>query len=126
MRVVQLLPELNAGGVEIGTLETARSLVQAGHESIVISAGGRLVKSLKAEGIRHISLPIHKKSSNRSGKSRRSALFSKRKGRTSFTSETDCRPGSPGLLGVKCPRKPGRDLLAPFTDSTPSTPTPKS
>lgn len=40
MRVLQLLPELNAGGVETGTLETARYLVQAGHESIVISAGG--------------------------------------------------------------------------------------
>ena len=61
MRVLQLLPELNAGGVETGTLEIARSLVQAGHESIVISAGGRLVKSLKADGSRHISLPIHKK-----------------------------------------------------------------
>ena len=61
MRVLQLLPELNAGGVETGTLETARSLVRAGHESIVISAGGRLVKSLKADGSRHISLPIHKK-----------------------------------------------------------------
>ena len=61
MRVLQLLPELNAGGVETGTLETARSLVQAGHESIVISAGGRLVKSLEAEGSRHILLPIHKK-----------------------------------------------------------------
>ena len=61
MRVVQLLPELNAGGVETGTLETARSLVQAGHESIVISAGGRLAKSLESEGSRHIALPVHKK-----------------------------------------------------------------
>ena len=61
MRVLQLLPELNTGGVETGTLETARSLVQARHESIVISAGGRLVKSLEAEGSRHISLPVHKK-----------------------------------------------------------------
>lgn len=61
MRVIQLLPELNAGGVETGTLETSRSLVQAGHESIVISAGGRLVKPLEAEGSRHIALPVHKK-----------------------------------------------------------------
>lgn len=61
MRVVQLLPELNAGGVETGTLEMARSLVQAEHESIVISAGGCLVKPLEADGSRHIPLPIHKK-----------------------------------------------------------------
>ena len=126
MRVLQLLPELNAGGVETGTLEIARSLVQAGHESIVISAGGRLVKSLKADGSRHIPLPIHKKGSDQSDKSRRSALFLKRRNQTSFTSEAVYQPGSPGLPGAKCPRKPDRGLLAPFTDSTLSTPTPKS
>jgi glycosyltransferase involved in cell wall biosynthesis len=36
-------------------------LVDQGHESIVISNGGRLVTQLEAEGSRHISLPVHKK-----------------------------------------------------------------
>ncbi|MCS1410942.1 MAG: N-acetyl-alpha-D-glucosaminyl L-malate synthase [Verrucomicrobia subdivision 3 bacterium] len=61
MRIIQLLPELNAGGVEKGTLEIAQGLVADGHESIVISAGGRLVKSLENEGSRHITLPVHEK-----------------------------------------------------------------
>ncbi|WP_428820123.1 glycosyltransferase family 4 protein [Microbulbifer sp. MCCC 1A16149] len=62
MKIVQLLPALNYGGVERGTLDVARGLVKAGHESIVISSGGRLVAQLEAEGSRHITLPVHKKS----------------------------------------------------------------
>ncbi|SPL70410.1 glycosyltransferase family 4 protein [Acinetobacter stercoris] len=62
MKVMQLLPELNSGGVERGTLEIARALVADGHESIVVSNGGRLVPDLEAEGTTHVTLPIHKKS----------------------------------------------------------------
>jgi hypothetical protein len=49
MKVIQLVPELNSGGVERGTLEIARALVAAGHESVVISNGGRMVPQLEAE-----------------------------------------------------------------------------
>lgn len=62
MKIIQLVPALNSGGVERGTLEIARALVAAGHESIVISNGGRMVAQLEAEGTRHIQLPIHRKS----------------------------------------------------------------
>lgn len=62
MKVMQLLPELNSGGVERGTLEIARALVQAGHESVVVSNGGRLVAELEAQGSKHCTLAIHKKS----------------------------------------------------------------
>lgn len=62
LTVVQTLPALNAGGVERGTLEIGRALVAAGHRSIVISHGGRLVAQLEAEGSEHITLPVHKKS----------------------------------------------------------------
>jgi len=61
VKVIQLLPELNSGGVERGTLEVGNYLVQHGHESVVISNGGRQVEQLEAEGSRHITLPIHKK-----------------------------------------------------------------
>ncbi|WP_372865719.1 glycosyltransferase family 4 protein [Spongiibacter sp.] len=61
LRVVQLLPALNAGGVERGTVEFARELVRRGHESVVVSNGGRLVEQLQAEGSRHISMPVHRK-----------------------------------------------------------------
>ena len=39
MKVMQLLPELNSGGVERGTLEIARALV-AQYQSLVVSNGG--------------------------------------------------------------------------------------
>lgn len=61
MKVMQLLPELNSGGVERGTLEIARALVVAGHESVVVSNGGRMVTQLEAEGSTHLTLAIHKK-----------------------------------------------------------------
>lgn len=59
---MQLLPELNSGGVERGTLEIARALIADGHESIVVSNGGRLVPALEEGGSTHLTLPIHKKS----------------------------------------------------------------
>ena len=61
MKIIQLLPERESGGVERGTLEISQHLVEQGHESIVISNGGRLVEQLEAEGGRHITLPVHKK-----------------------------------------------------------------
>lgn len=62
MKVLQVLPGLNSGGVEKGTLEIANALVQAGHESTVLSAGGRLVEALEKDGSRHITWDIGKKS----------------------------------------------------------------
>jgi glycosyltransferase involved in cell wall biosynthesis len=61
MKVIQILPELNTGGVERGTLEVGQYLVEQGHESLVISHGGRLVEQLESEGSRHITLPVHQK-----------------------------------------------------------------
>lgn len=61
MKVIQIVPELHAGGVERGALEVGKYLVRQGHESLVISFGGRLVEQLEAEGSRHISLPVHRK-----------------------------------------------------------------
>ncbi len=58
MRIVQLLPELNEGGVERGTMELSRELVKRGHESIVISAGGKLQEQIEQEGGKHITFDI--------------------------------------------------------------------
>jgi len=62
LTVLQLLPALQSGGVERSTLEIASALVAAGHRSIVISAGGRLVAELQAAGSEHITLDIGGKS----------------------------------------------------------------
>jgi hypothetical protein len=51
---MQLLPELNSGGVERGTVEMGRYLVRNGHRSLVVSGGGRLVEQLQEEGSHHL------------------------------------------------------------------------
>jgi len=60
--IAQVLPSLNSGGVERGTLEIADIIVKAKYKSIVISNGGRLVKNLEKNGSKHIELNIGTKS----------------------------------------------------------------
>ncbi len=62
LTVVQLLPALDAGGVERSTLEIAAALLDAGHRAIVVSTGGRLLPALQAIGAEHIELRIGRKS----------------------------------------------------------------
>ena len=62
LTVLQIIPELNSGGVERGTLEVGKYLVNKGHNSIVISGGGRMKKQLIKEGSKHVQWPIGKKS----------------------------------------------------------------
>ena len=60
--MLQLLPALQGGGVERGTLDVAAELVCRGHRSLVMSAGGRLVPKLVASGSEHITCPVGHKS----------------------------------------------------------------
>ena len=62
LTVVQMLPELDSGGVERGTLEVAEALLAAGHRSVVISAGGRMVADLEAAGSEHLTWEVGRKS----------------------------------------------------------------
>lgn len=62
MRILQILPSLDSGGVETGTLDLAGKLVSQGHSAYCISAGGRLVPLLKEMGAVHYELPVNKKS----------------------------------------------------------------
>lgn len=50
MKIVQLLPELNEGGVERGVVELNRELVKVGITSVVISNGGKLSEQIKKDG----------------------------------------------------------------------------
>ena len=59
---MQLLPALDAGGVERSTLEITQALTRAGHRALVVSAGGRLVPELEAAGGIHLPLDIGRKS----------------------------------------------------------------
>ena len=59
MKILQILPELNIGGVERGVCDLSKALVKQGHQSFVISNGGKLESSLVASGGKHISMPVH-------------------------------------------------------------------
>ena len=50
MRIVQVIPELNEGGVERGVVELNREYVKLGIKSFVISAGGKLVNQIEKDG----------------------------------------------------------------------------
>jgi len=62
LTVVQLLPALEAGGVERSTVEIAEALQRADHRAIVVSKGGRLLPQLQALGAEHVALDIGHKS----------------------------------------------------------------
>jgi len=62
LAIVQMLPELESGGVERGTLEMSKHLVEHGHRSVVISGGGQMVDQLTSEGGEHIDWSVGKKS----------------------------------------------------------------
>jgi glycosyltransferase involved in cell wall biosynthesis len=49
MRIVQVIPELNEGGVERGVVELNREFVKKGIDSFVISAGGKLEKQINLD-----------------------------------------------------------------------------
>jgi hypothetical protein len=55
LTVLQLLPALESGGVERGTLELGAGLVKAGHRSLVVSAGGQLVSRLTGQGAHSVA-----------------------------------------------------------------------
>ena len=55
MKILQVLPELNVGGVETGTVDLAKYLVDHGHQSVVVSNGGELVPELESRGRNIIS-----------------------------------------------------------------------
>ncbi|MFA7553096.1 MAG: glycosyltransferase family 4 protein [Spongiibacteraceae bacterium] len=62
MKVLQILPALNSGGVERGTVDFAGELVRRGHQSLVMSSGGAMVAQLETAGATHINFPVDKKS----------------------------------------------------------------
>lgn len=62
MKVLQVLPGLNTGGVERGTVDFASLLVREGAESYVMSSGGHMLELLESQGSQHIVFPVHEKS----------------------------------------------------------------
>ncbi|MDP1574272.1 MAG: glycosyltransferase family 4 protein [Coxiellaceae bacterium] len=61
LKVLQLLPALNAGGVERGTVDLARFLKAHGIGNAVLSTGGQLEAELKKASVDHMYFPSKSK-----------------------------------------------------------------
>ncbi len=59
--ILQVLPALEMGGVERGTIEIATALTEAGIQNYVVSSGGPMVQDLTRLGVQHITLPVQTK-----------------------------------------------------------------
>lgn len=59
--VLQVLPELEMGGVERGTVEIATYMQQHGIKNFVASQGGRMVYDLEKAKVPHLTLPLKSK-----------------------------------------------------------------
>lgn len=59
--IVQIVPAMNYGGVERGTVEIAQAIVKKGYKAIVISNGGPLEGRLTRLGVVTYRLPVHSK-----------------------------------------------------------------
>jgi glycosyltransferase involved in cell wall biosynthesis len=59
--VLQVLPALDTGGVERGTVDIAVAVIESGGRSIVASEGGRLERQLLRAGAEHLRLPLASK-----------------------------------------------------------------
>lgn len=62
MNILQVVPELDLGGVETGTVDMALSLAKLGHKSVVASSGGELAGTLQKAAVTHYSLDVRTKS----------------------------------------------------------------
>jgi len=59
--IVQILPRMVRGGVERGTVEMAKAIIEAGGRAVVVSNGGGMVRHLLRCGAIHHELPVHTK-----------------------------------------------------------------
>ena len=59
--ILQVLPELDQGGVEVGTIQIAEFLKEKGIKNFVASQGGRFAYNLKKANVKHFTLPLKTK-----------------------------------------------------------------
>lgn len=59
--ILQVLPKLESGGVERGTIEITDAIRKAGMKAIVASAGGQMVPHVTHAGGEHVTIPLERK-----------------------------------------------------------------
>jgi glycosyltransferase involved in cell wall biosynthesis len=60
MKIIEILPELDIGGVERHVIDLSNELAERGHSVLVLSAGGKMLCQL-SQKTEHRILPVHKK-----------------------------------------------------------------
>ncbi len=56
--ILQVVPSLETGGVERGTVEITEAIARAGWNALVASAGGRMIADVERVGGRHVALSL--------------------------------------------------------------------
>ncbi len=59
--IMQIIPELGAGGAEQGCIDIAGEIVKSGAKAIIVSNGGYRVPELSRLNVTHIDMPVHSK-----------------------------------------------------------------
>ena len=60
-KLLQIVPSLESGGVEQGTIDLANFLGEKKIKSFIISNGGKMLNNLNHKMVNHIKMPVHKK-----------------------------------------------------------------
>ena len=60
-KLMQILPSLESGGVEQGTLDLANYLATLEIKNYITSNGGRMLSHLNKKNVIHHTLPVHSK-----------------------------------------------------------------
>ncbi len=61
LTILQVIPNLGAGGAEQTTVDVTAAIVKAGHRAIVVSNGGPRTVEIQRAGGTHIDMPVHSK-----------------------------------------------------------------
>ncbi|MDC0195054.1 glycosyltransferase [Alphaproteobacteria bacterium] len=61
IKLMQIVPNLNSGGVEQGTIDLANYLAEQKNNNIIISNGGALLSFLNKQYVSHYLNPVHSK-----------------------------------------------------------------
>ncbi len=61
LKILMATMQLDIGGAETHIVELAAELARQGHEVLVASNGGVYVEELRAQGIRHFQVPMHRR-----------------------------------------------------------------
>ena len=61
LTIMQIVPSMNSGGIERGTIEISEAIVNAGHKSIILTKGGILESRLTKTGGKIIKLDVASK-----------------------------------------------------------------